>query len=94
MSRSISSKLFVIASAAVRLTCTDHRIIEILGLRPSNRLPVSYYKKNCYVEIEMFINQIRAPLFFLSQSLRFSDLQIAVIEKRTIIIFAQIYRFK
>jgi hypothetical protein len=22
---------------------TDHRIIEILGLRPSNRLPVSYY---------------------------------------------------
>jgi hypothetical protein len=22
----------------------DHRIIEILGLRPSNRLPVSYYK--------------------------------------------------
>jgi hypothetical protein len=42
MPRSISSKLFVIASAAVRLTCTDHRIIEILGLRPSNRLPVSY----------------------------------------------------
>jgi hypothetical protein len=29
----------------VRLTCTDHRIIEILGLRPSNRLPVSYYWK-------------------------------------------------
>ena len=28
----------------VRLTCTDHRIIEILGLRPSNRLPVSYYQ--------------------------------------------------
>jgi hypothetical protein len=27
----------------VKLTCTDHRIIEILGLRPSNRLPVSYY---------------------------------------------------
>ena len=27
----------------MRLTCTDHRIIEILGLRPSNRLPVSYY---------------------------------------------------
>ena len=26
----------------VRLTCTDHRIIEILGLRPSNRLPASY----------------------------------------------------
>jgi hypothetical protein len=26
----------------VRLTCTDHRIIEILGLRPSNRLRVSY----------------------------------------------------
>ena len=26
-----------------RKTCTDHRIIEILGLRPSNRLPVSYY---------------------------------------------------
>ena len=24
-------------------TCTDHCIIEILGLRPSNRLPVSYY---------------------------------------------------
>jgi hypothetical protein len=30
----------------VRLTCTDHRIIEILGLRPSNRLPVSYYFGN------------------------------------------------
>ena len=43
MPRSISSKLFVIASGPVRLTCTDHRIIEILGLRPSNRLPVSYY---------------------------------------------------
>ena len=28
---------------AVRLACTDHRIIEILGFRPSNRLPVSYY---------------------------------------------------
>ena len=27
----------------MRLTCTDHRIIEILGLRPSNSLPVSYY---------------------------------------------------
>ena len=26
----------------VRLTGTDHRIIEILGLRPSNRLRVSY----------------------------------------------------
>ena len=26
----------------VRLTCTDHRIIEILELRPSNRLPLSY----------------------------------------------------
>jgi hypothetical protein len=23
----------------------NHRIIEILGLRPSNRLPVSYYNK-------------------------------------------------
>jgi hypothetical protein len=22
-----------------KITCTDHRIIEILGLRPSNRLP-------------------------------------------------------
>jgi hypothetical protein len=30
-------------NCSVRLTCTDHRIIEILGLRPSNRLPVSYY---------------------------------------------------
>jgi hypothetical protein len=30
----------------VRLTCTDHRIIEILGLRPSNRLPVSYYNES------------------------------------------------
>jgi hypothetical protein len=28
------------------ITCTDHRIIEILGLRPSNRLPVSYYHEN------------------------------------------------
>ena len=44
MPRSISSKLFVILRpVAVRLTCTDHRIIEILGLRPSNRLLVSYY---------------------------------------------------
>jgi hypothetical protein len=23
-----------------KITCTDHRIIEILGLRPSNRLPL------------------------------------------------------
>ena len=30
----------------------------------------------------MFINQIRAPLFFFSQSPRFSDLQIAAIGKR------------
>jgi hypothetical protein len=30
----------------VRLTCTDHHVIEILGLRPSNRLPVSYYPVN------------------------------------------------
>ena len=46
MPRSISSKLFVIASdggeANDGVMCTDHRIIEILGLRPSNRLPVSY----------------------------------------------------
>jgi hypothetical protein len=28
-----------------KITGTDHRIIEILGLRPSNRLPVSYYKR-------------------------------------------------
>ena len=41
MPRSISSKLFVIASGEVNVY--DHRIIEILGLRPSNRLPVSYY---------------------------------------------------
>jgi hypothetical protein len=40
---SISSKL---RPVAVRLTCTDHRIIEILGLRPSNRLPVSYLAMN------------------------------------------------
>ena len=43
----------------------------------------------------MFINQIRAPLFFFSQSPRFSDLQIAAIGKRrTMIIFAKLYRFK
>jgi hypothetical protein len=31
----------------------DHRIIEILGLRPSNRLPVSYYYNstiNMYIQ--------------------------------------------
>ena len=39
MPRSISSKLFVIASGEANVY---HRIIEILGLRPSNRLPVSY----------------------------------------------------
>ena len=26
-----------------KITCTNHRIFEMLGLRPSNRLPVSYY---------------------------------------------------
>jgi hypothetical protein len=26
-----------------KITCTDHRIIEILGLRPSNGLSVSCY---------------------------------------------------
>ena len=40
--RSISSKLFVIASGGGEANVYDHRIIEILGLRPSNRLPVSY----------------------------------------------------
>ena len=40
-----------------KITCTDHRIIEILGLSPSNRLPVSYYcsKKviiNVFYEID------------------------------------------
>ena len=39
---SISSKLFVIASGEANVYGSDHRIIEILGLRPSNRLPVSY----------------------------------------------------
>ena len=43
MPRSISSKLFVIASGGGEANVYDHRIIEILGLRPSNRLPVSYY---------------------------------------------------
>jgi hypothetical protein len=28
-----------------KITCTDLRIIEILELRPSNRLPVTYYHK-------------------------------------------------
>ena len=42
MPRSISSKLFVIASGGGEANVYDHRIIEILGLRPSNRLPVSY----------------------------------------------------
>ena len=43
MPRSMSSKLFVIASGEANVY--DHRIIEILGLRHSNRLPVSYYKR-------------------------------------------------
>jgi hypothetical protein len=34
-----------------------------------------------FIKIEMFINQIRAPLFFFSQSPRFSDLQITAIGK-------------
>ena len=47
-----------------KITCTDHRIIEILGLRPSNRLPVSYYiitmvhtlnKKQSFKFYQMFI---------------------------------------
>ena len=42
MPRSISSKLFVIASGGGEANVYDHCIIEILGLRPSNRLPVSY----------------------------------------------------
>ena len=46
MPRSISSKLFVIASGGGEANVYDHRIIEILGLRPSNRLPVSYYPFN------------------------------------------------
>ena len=46
MSRSISSKLFVIASGGGEANVYgSHRIIEILGLRPSNRLPVSYYSR-------------------------------------------------
>ena len=44
MPRSISAKMFGIAPGGgeVNVTCTDHRIIEILRLRSSNRLPVSY----------------------------------------------------
>ena len=38
----------------MRLTCTDHRIIEILGLRPSNRLPVSYYE-NIYEVLSIIL---------------------------------------
>jgi hypothetical protein len=40
---------------AVRLTCTDYRIIEILGLRSSNRLPVSYYF-NSVGHVNLFLN--------------------------------------
>ena len=32
-----------------KITCTVYRIIEILGLRPSNRLPVLYYDNRCYL---------------------------------------------
>ena len=49
-------------------------------------------KKLLYTNRNKFINQIRVPLFF-SQS--FSDLQIAAVgERRTMIIFAKLYRFK
>jgi hypothetical protein len=33
------------------IICTDHRIIEILGFRPSNRLPVSYYSENVLTKL-------------------------------------------
>ena len=50
-------------------------------------------KKKYYIEIE--ISLLTKSLFFFSQSPRFSDLQIAAIGKRrTMIIFAKIYRFK
>jgi hypothetical protein len=42
----------------VRLTCTDHRIIEILGLRPSNRLPVSFYMEIVSNTCKDFINDV------------------------------------
>ena len=35
-----------------KITCTDHRIIEILGLRSSNRLSVSCYALRCYDAFE------------------------------------------
>ena len=34
-----------------KITCTDHRIIEILGLRPSNRLPVSLLKDEVLITV-------------------------------------------
>ena len=42
MPRSISSKLFVIASGGGEANVYGSSFIEILGLRSSNRLPVSY----------------------------------------------------
>jgi len=35
--------IFLVLFYAGQTDYTDHRIIEILGLRPSNRLPVLYY---------------------------------------------------
>ena len=38
-----------------KITCTDHRIIEILGLRPSNRLPVSYFLPNPGIDETIYV---------------------------------------
>ena len=60
MQRSTSSKLFVIASGGGEANVYDHRIIEILGLRPSNRMPVSYYINLwtviCFLKYDSFSN--------------------------------------
>ena len=50
--------LYMPITSHFKITCTDHRIIEILGLRPSNRLPVSYYfllRHNSYSYISVSV---------------------------------------
>jgi hypothetical protein len=53
----IERALFIYVHISI---CTDHRIIEIVGLRPSNMLPVSYYCK--YLVVKTIFNELYQAL--------------------------------
>jgi hypothetical protein len=58
-----------------KITCTDHPIIEILGLRPSNRLPVSYcmYRQHILVHLTHKNIPVKHDLLLLVCNIGFKE---------------------